>query len=104
VLVNGFVHIDSGIGHALYMPLVYIMQSAVVETKLFKNNRTQAVRLPKAVAFPDSVDKVDIIAIGRSRLISPADACWDEWFEAAPASADFMTDRDQNIEQQRESL
>jgi len=75
-----------------------------VETKLFKNNRTQAVRLPKAVAFPDSVDKVDIIAIRQSRLISPADACWDEWFEAPPASADFMTDRDQDIEQQRESL
>lgn len=39
---------------------------------VFKSNTSQAVRLPKAVALPESVKQVDIVPMGRSRLISPA--------------------------------
>jgi len=76
----------------------------MMETNIFKSNRTQAVRLPKAVAFPDSVSKVEIYAIGQSRLITPAGNGWDDWFEQAPASTDFMTTREQETDQQRESF
>lgn len=59
-------------------------------TTVFKNNRSQAVRLPKAVSFPDDVAEVEIIAIGRDRLISPTDAVWDGFFEGPSVSEDFM--------------
>ena len=38
---------------------------------VFKSNTSQAVRLPKRVALPDSVKRVDIIPLGRARLIVP---------------------------------
>lgn len=43
------------------------------DTKLFRSNRSQAVLLPKAVAFPESVSKVTIVVQGRSRIITPAE-------------------------------
>ncbi len=43
-----------------------------METTVFLSNRSQAVRLPKAVALPEDVKKVEIIAIGRTRIITPA--------------------------------
>jgi len=42
-------------------------------TKLFRNNTSQAVRLPKAVAFPEGVEEVEIRAVGSSRVITPKD-------------------------------
>ena len=39
-----------------------------VQTKLFKSNRSQAVRLSKDVAFPESVKEVEITAIGSKRI------------------------------------
>lgn len=49
-------------------------------TTLFLNNRTQAVRLPKEVAFPDGVREVTILRDGARRVIVPADALWDDFF------------------------
>lgn len=71
---------------------------------VFKSNKSQAVRLPKRVAYPDDVTHVDIVADGRARIITPAGESWDVWFEGEPASEDFMTDRDQPSEQTRETL
>ena len=71
---------------------------------LFKSNRSQAVRLPKAVAYPDSVKQVDIVALGRTRLITPAGESWDAWFDEAGVSNDFMTTRDQPAAQEREAF
>ncbi len=42
-----------------------------METTVFLSNRSQAVRLPKAVALPEDVKKVEIIAIGRTRISLP---------------------------------
>jgi antitoxin VapB len=55
----------------------------MVKTTLFQSNRSQAVRLPKDVAFPDDVRSVVILREGRRRVIVPADAVWDDFFEAA---------------------
>ena len=73
-------------------------------TSVFKSNKSQAVRLPKGVALPDSVKQVDIVKLGRARLITPAGEAWDSWFEGEGVTEDFMTEREQPDEQDRESL
>ena len=75
-----------------------------METTVFLSNRSQAVRLPKAVALPEDVKKVEIIAIGRTRTIPPAGESWDSWFDGENVSADFMDIRDQPAMQERESF
>lgn len=76
----------------------------ITRTTVFKSNRSQAVRLPKAVELPESVTRVDIVAIGRTRLITPADEAWDSWFDAPGVCDDFMCEREQPADQQRETL
>ncbi|EFJ2982928.1 toxin-antitoxin system antitoxin VapB [Escherichia coli] len=75
-----------------------------METTVFLSNRSQAVRLPKAVALPEDVKKVDVIAVGRTRIITPAGESWDSWFDGDSVSADFMNDREQSSVQERESF
>ncbi|EEC8162369.1 toxin-antitoxin system antitoxin VapB [Escherichia coli] len=75
-----------------------------METTVFLSNRSQAVRLPKAVALPEDVKKVEIIAIGRTRIITPAGESWDSWFDGENVSVDFMDIRDQPAMQERESF
>jgi len=71
-------------------------------TSLFYNNRTQAVRLPKAVAFPESVTAVDVTVVGNARVITPAAEAFDYWWEqGARVSDDFMIERDQPPMQER---
>jgi antitoxin VapB len=43
----------------------------MTSSTVFTSNRSQAVRLPKAVAFPDNVHHIDILKIGRGRVIVP---------------------------------
>jgi len=74
------------------------------QTKVFKSNRSQAVRLPKAIAFPESIKDVEITAIGNTRIITPVGQSWDEWFASSGASPDFMEKREQQEDQIRESL
>ncbi|MCU1739810.1 MULTISPECIES: type II toxin-antitoxin system VapB family antitoxin [Pseudomonas] len=71
---------------------------------IFQSNRSQAVRLPKAAALPDDVKRVDVIAIGRTRIITPAGESWDSWFEGEGVTADFMTEREQPADQVRDSF
>ena len=73
-------------------------------TKTFKSNQSQAVRLPKNVAFLAEVTNVEIVAIENTRIITPANQIWDSWFDAAPVSDDFMEDREQPTLRERESL
>ena len=77
---------------------------AHIQTTVFKSNRSQAVRLPKAVAFPESIKNVEITSIGNKRVITPVGQSWDEWFDASGVSSDFMEDRQQPEDQIRESL
>lgn len=74
------------------------------KTTVFKSNRSQAVRLPKAVALPEDVKHVDIVAIGRTRVITPAGESWDSWFNGDSVTADFMANREQPGEQLREEF
>ena len=71
---------------------------------VFKSNRSQAVRLPKNVAFPDSVKKVEVIVLGNARLLAPAGEAWDSWFDGPGVSKDFMAERGQPADQERSPL
>lgn len=71
---------------------------------IFKTKTSQAVRLPKAVSFPSDVKRVDIISLGRALLIVPHGEGWDSWFEEDGVTCDFMTSRDQPVEQVRDAF
>lgn len=71
---------------------------------VFQSNRSQAIRLPKAVALPDDVKRVDIVAVGRTRIIAPSGEVWDSWFEGPEATSDFMSERDQPDMQERDAF
>jgi antitoxin VapB len=75
----------------------------MTRSTVFTTNRSQAVRLPKSVAFPESVHQVDIVKIGHSRLVSPVGRRWDDFFAHGPhASEDFMVERQQPPFEERE--
>lgn len=77
----------------------------MTRSTVFITNRTQAVRLPKAVAFPDDVRHVEVLKIGNGRLIVPQGRRWDDLFEGGPrASDDFLPQRDQPPAEEREPL
>jgi antitoxin VapB len=73
-------------------------------SSVFTNNRTQAVRLPAELRFPDNVKRVEVLALGRARLIVPAGEAWDAWFDGEGVTPDFMVERDQATEQHRDGL
>ena len=77
----------------------------MTSSTVFNSNRSQAVRLPKAVAFPEGVHHVDILIIGRSRVIVPQGKRWDDLFLNGPrVSDDFMVGREQPAAETRESF
>lgn len=77
----------------------------MTSSTVFISNRSQAVRLPKAVAFPDDVHQVDVLKVGRSRVIVPQGKRWDDLFlNGARASHDFLSEREQPTAEERESF
>ena len=76
-----------------------------ITTRIFRTNKTQAVRLPKDVAFPPGVEEVEVLVVGEARLIAPKGRRWASYFADGPfADAEFMADRAQPDEQEREAL
>mgnify|MGYP000527463571 CR=1 FL=1 len=55
----------------------------MVQTTIFNSSKSQAVRLPQAVAMPEDVKEVDVVAVRNTRIITPAGRLWDEWFDSA---------------------
>ena len=61
-------------------------------TKVFRSNRSQAVRLPKAAEFPEGTD-VEVVVYGNVRVLVPKIATWDDWLKNGPRlSEDFPAD------------
>ena len=79
---------------------VIIMMTA----KVFKNGRSQAIRLPKECRF--SSDEVMVNKIGDIVILLPKQNKWDSFLRAIDMfSDDFMADgRASDISQERESL
>lgn len=73
----------------------------MAQSTVFKSNKTQAIRLPKAVAFPEHVKKVEITPHGAGLLIRPIGASWEDFMKGPRMDADFMKDRDQPMPQDR---
>jgi antitoxin VapB len=76
----------------------------MVTTKLFLNNTTQAVRLPKAVAFGDDVTEVEITVEGDARIIRPVrpDFTWDDFVQLREElGGSAFPDREQPADEQR---
>jgi len=47
------------------------------------------------VRLPDNVKRVEVIRMGRARLIVPVGHGWDDFFAGSGVTDDFMTERDQ---------
>jgi antitoxin VapB len=73
----------------------------MTRTTLFQTNRSQAVRLPKDVAFPAGVREVTILRDGARRIIVPTEATWDDFFGSPGID---IGDREQPPVQVRESF
>lgn len=73
----------------------------MIRTTLFQANQSQAVRLPKDVAFPKDVREVSILQDEARRVIVPADGVWDDFFDAPGVETG---DRDQPQVQVRETF
>jgi len=72
---------------------------------VFKNNRTQAVRLPVGSRFPDNVKKVFVRVVGQDRILSPLTNTWDSFFLSEDGvTDDFMTERASQDQSERESF
>jgi antitoxin VapB len=61
----------------------------MTQSTVFKNNRTQAVRIPKSLAFPDHIKKVKIVSRGESLVITPVDNSWEAFFKSPGIGDDF---------------
>lgn len=72
---------------------------------VFINNRSQAVRMPADLRLPEGVKRVQVRALGSERIISPVDHTWDSFFLNGPeVSDDFMMERAEQVQSERESL
>lgn len=62
-------------------PTMLTAMNAPLKATVFKSNRSQAVRLPKAAAFPEDVKELRVIKEGKGLLLVPADAVWDDFLK-----------------------
>ena len=76
----------------------------MMTAKVFKNGRSQAVRLPKECRF--NTDEVAVNRIGDIVLLIPKTNKWSSFMQAIDMfSDDFMQDgRDGRLEQERDEL
>jgi len=72
---------------------------------IFTNNRTQAVRLPAEMRFPETVKKVEVRTVGTGRVLTPVESSWDSFFiSEETVTDDFMAERASQSQSDRESL
>ena len=63
-----------------------------VKAKLFINGRSQAVRIPKELAF-NGIDAVNVEKKGNTVILTPARKTWESFAELPGAEEDFMVIR-----------
>jgi antitoxin VapB len=69
---------------------------------VFLNHKTQAVRIPKAAAFPPEVRRVAIAVVGNTRVLTPIHSSLTEWASSRRAhDPSFLADRDQGAAEDR---
>ena len=60
----------------------------MTRSTVFKTNVTQAIRIPKDLAYPDSVKEVEITRHGDVLTVVPKYRDWRDWFERGPRLPD----------------
>ena len=73
------------------------------KASLFRNNRNQAVRLPKDFEFK-GVSEVIIRKEGSSLVLTPVRKSWASFADVDKADRDFLTDREDLLEDGRVEL
>ena len=72
---------------------------------VFTSNRTQNVRIPADVRFPETVKNVTVRAVGKERILTPVENTWDSFFLNGPTvSDDFMNERASQEQPDREEF
>lgn len=62
---------------------------------VIRTQRRQWVSLPASAALQEGVTEVEVLVIGRPRVMVAAGERWDSWFDEEPASEEFIGERDQ---------
>jgi antitoxin VapB len=75
------------------------LSKSLRESALFRSNRSQAVRIPKDMEFPDDLKKVVVRKVGKSIILTPIDALWDDFFDQPGID---LGPRDQPMPQERD--
>jgi antitoxin VapB len=89
------------VAEPVYTSDLYRERGAMETAKLFRNGRSQAVRLPKEFRFEG--DRVYIKRVGNAVVLLPYDNTWQPLFESLDEfSDDFMAERVQPPQQERE--
>jgi len=70
---------------------------------VFRSNRSQAVRIPRDMEFPEGVKQVYIRKQGRALVIVPVSEFWDDFFSRPPCP-DFPERAPQGEYEERESF
>lgn len=70
---------------------------------IFRNNRNQAIRLPKDFEMP-GVSELIIQKQGDTILLRPVRPSWTSFLDEPRADADFLSDRSDLIKEGRFSL
>jgi antitoxin VapB len=73
-------------------------------TRVYKNNGTYAVRIPKEIADGLVLGDAEIRRVGDSFIINPPGTSWREFFAGPRATDDFMTERNQPPMQERAEI
>ncbi|ENJ7666064.1 TPA: type II toxin-antitoxin system VapB family antitoxin [Pseudomonas aeruginosa] len=67
---------------------------------IFMNCRNQAIRIPRDMEY-QGVSELEIIRDGETLVLRPVRPSWGSLRDVAPADPDFLTDRQDVIEEGR---
>ncbi|MCY3875073.1 MAG: type II toxin-antitoxin system VapB family antitoxin [Rhodobacteraceae bacterium] len=65
--------------------------------KLFTNGRSQAVRIPKDLAF-EGINEVSVRKVGNKLILEPVRKTWTSFAQEEAADPEFMADRVELLE------
>ena len=64
-------------------------------------NAEHVIESPREIPV---VCSVDVVVVGRTRILTPEGSSWDQWFDGDTVTEDFMAQREQPAEQTRDGL
>ena len=81
----------------------YTRFKIMATASLFTNGKSQAVRIPKEIEF-EGINEVEIVRDGDSIVITPKRKSWASFYDIDKADSDFMTERENVVEEGRVAL